>query len=91
MSIRKSFAVLNATIKGDFESRETNIIEAGTLGNLSWTIDNFMDQFEVFMREVNTSIDYASRNKYFRRINATGLNKSFQKTATKINKAIDAR
>ena len=90
MSIRKSYSVLNATIKGDFESRETNIIETGTLGDLSWTIDNFMDQFEVFMREVNTSIDYASKNKYFRRINATGLNKSFQKTATRINKAIDA-
>ena len=90
MSIRKSFSVLNDTIKGDFESRETNIIETGTLGDLSWVIDNFMDQFEVFMREVNTSIDYASKNRYFRRINATGLNKSFQKTAAKINKAIDA-
>jgi methyl-accepting chemotaxis protein len=90
MSIRKSYKVLHDTIKGDFESRETNIVEQGTLGDLSWTIDNFMDQFEVFMREVNTSIDYASKNKYFRRINATGLNKSFQKTAAKINKAIDA-
>jgi len=90
LSIRKSYTVLNDTIKGDFESRETNIIEQGTLGDLSWTIDNFMDQFEVFMREVNTSIDYASKNKYFRRINATGLNKSFKKTAIKINTAIDA-
>ncbi|WP_345993313.1 methyl-accepting chemotaxis protein [Sulfurimonas sp. HSL-1716] len=89
-SIEESQNVVTNAVGGNFEYRETNIIEHGVLGQLSWDIDNFMDQFEVFMREVNTAIDYASKNKYFRRVNANGLNHSFKKTADKINKAIDA-
>jgi len=82
--------VLTTALNGNFEIRKTNITEAGTLGTMSWSINNFMDQFEVFMREINTSIDYASKNKYFRKINAKGLNYSYKKTADKINNAIDA-
>ena len=89
-SIRKTFAVLDSAMNGKIEIRETSIIERGTLGELSWLTNNFIDQFEVFMREVNTAIDYASKNHYYRRINAEGLNSAFKSTASKINKAIDA-
>ena len=88
--IQESQQIFNSALKGDFEIRETNITEHGTLGRLSWDINNFMDQFEVFMREVNTAIDYASKNRFFRRVNANGLNYTFEKTAQKINKAIDS-
>ena len=77
-------------LHGNFETRLVNITEKQYLGKLGWSINNFLDQLEVFVREVNTSIDYASQNKYFRRINTKGLNEGFQKTATKINAAIDA-
>lgn len=89
-SIVDSNAIFKSAKEGNFEVRETNIKETGYLGELSWNINHFMDQIEVFMREVNTSIDYASKNKYFRRINANGLNYTFHDTATKVNKAIDA-
>ncbi|MBU0632013.1 CZB domain-containing protein [bacterium] len=89
-SIENSQEVLLSSLEGNFEVRDTHITEQGVLGKLSWDINNFMDQLEVFMREVNTSIDYASKNKFFRRIDAEGLNYSFKKTASKINKAIDA-
>ena len=89
-NIAKSNAVFRAAKEGNFEIRETNIIEKGELSELSWNINNFMDQIEVFMREVNTAIDYASKNRYFRRINASGLNYTFADTATKVNRAIDA-
>lgn len=59
--MKESYEVLSAALNGDFEIRETNIQEKGSLSQLSWTINNFMDQFEVFMIEVNTSIDYASK------------------------------
>lgn len=89
-SITESQNVLENALKGNFEVRETEITEHGVLGKLDWDINNFMDQLEVFIRDVNTSIDYASRNQYFRRINADGLNYAFKKTADKINKAIDS-
>ncbi len=82
--------ILDNALDGNFETRATNISEGGDLGKMFWDINNLMDQFEVFMREVNTAIEYASKNKYFRRVDAKGLNHKFKETSTKINKAIDA-
>ena len=89
-SIVHSNAIFKSANEGNFEIRETNITETGPLGELSWNINNFMDQIEVFMREANTAINYAAKNRYFRRINARGLNYTFVDTAAKLNKAIDA-
>ena len=82
--------IFDEALQGNFEVRKTNITESEQLGRLGWTVNNFLDQLEVFIREVNTSIDYASQNKYFRRINTKGLNEGFSKTSHKINAAIDA-
>ena len=82
--------IFDEALKGNFEIRVTNITETEQLGHIGWSINNFLDQLEVFIREVNTSIDYAAQNKYFRRINTKGLNEGFSKTSQKINAAIDA-
>jgi len=82
--------VISSAQQGNFEVRSIHIDEAGVLGKIAWDVNSFMDQIEVFMREVNTSIDYAAKNQYYRRIKAKGLNYTLQKTATKINDAIDA-
>ncbi len=82
--------VISSAQGGNFEVRSTHITEAGVIGKIAWDINSFMDQIEVFMREVNTSIDYAAKNRYYRRIKAKGLNYTLQKTAKKINDAIDA-
>ena len=88
--MHKAIDVFEEALHGNFETRLVNITEKEYLGKLGWSINNFLDQLEVFMREVNTSIDYASQNKYFRRINTKGLNEGFKKTSQKINAAIDA-
>lgn len=89
-SVEDSQKIISEAMVGNFETRGTNIKEEkGILATLARDINNFMDQFEVFMREVNTAIDCASKSKYFRRINYQGLNQSFAKTADMINKAID--
>ncbi len=88
--IEEMVHIFDEAQKGNFEIRKTNITETELLGKLGWSINNFLDQLEVFMREVNTSIDYAAQNKYFRRIDTNGLNSGFEKTSQKINAAIDA-
>jgi len=94
MKIKLSLKTLRNTLKsaqeGNFEVRETHITENGILGGLALDTNKFMDQFEVFMREVNTTIEHASQNKYYRKINAKGLNYAFQQTADGINNAIDS-
>ena len=87
-TIAESLDVVVATAQGNFEKRELYIDAGGELAELSYGINDLFDQIESFMREINTSIDYASRNKYFRVINSTGLNPSFARTAELINKSI---
>ena len=88
--LHNAIDVFEESLHGNFETRLINITEKQYLGKLGWSINNFLDQLEVFIREVNTSIDYAAQNKYFRRINTKGLNDGFKKTSQKINAAIDA-
>ena len=89
-SITQVSIIFKEALGGNFETRMTHITEQGVLKELNLEANNLLDQFEVFLREVNTAIEYASKNKYFRRVNAHGLNYTFKTTADKINKAIDA-
>lgn len=87
-TIAESLDVVMATEEGNFEKRELYIDAGGELAELSYGINDLFDQIESFMREINTSIEYAAKNKYFRVINSTGLNPSFVRTAELINKSI---
>jgi len=89
-SIKQTSNVLQEAIKGNFDIRQQNIVAGGELTDLAWNINDLFDQIESLIREVNTSIEYAGKNLYFRRINATGLNSLFLKTGGLINSSIDA-
>lgn len=89
-SIEKSSDIIKRAKEGNFENRQHKIAGGGELEDLAWNINDLFDQLESMIREINTSIEYASRHKYFRRINTTGLNRSFVKTGDLINRSIDA-
>ena len=89
-TIAKSSSIIEEAKKGNFENRQHNIKAGGELAELAWNINDLFDQLESFTREINTSIEYASKNKYFRRINQSGLNSAFVNTGQLINKSIDA-
>ena len=89
-SIKKSSDIIKEAKNGNFENRQHNISAGGELSELAWNINDLFDQMESLVREINTSIEYASHNKYFRRINTTGLNSSFVKTGELINRSINA-
>lgn len=90
-SINKTSKIVkSAALDGNFENRQHNIQGGGELEWLGWNINDLFDQLESILREVNTSIEYASHNQYFRRINTTGLNSAFLKTGNLVNLSIDA-
>ncbi len=89
-SIEKSSNIIALAKDGNFENRQHHIRGGGALEDLAWNINDMFDQIEGIMREINTSIEYAAANKYFRRINTTGLNPLFVKTGELINTSIDA-
>ena len=89
---RTSRIIKTAAMDGNFENRQ-HLNEEGKGGELTWlalNVNDLFDQLESTLREINTSIEYASKNKYFRRINATGLNPAFHKTANLVNISIGA-
>lgn len=80
--------IKTAALDGNFENRQHFVQGGGELEWLAWNINDLFDQLESTLREINTSIEYASKNKYFRHINPTGLNSAFNKTATLVNLSI---
>jgi len=90
-SLQKTAASIKEAVKdGNFENRQTDIDGGGELAELAWNINDLFDQIEGILREINTSIEYASHNEYFRRINTVGLNDIFVKTGNLVNKSINA-
>jgi len=87
---RTSDIIKIAAQKGNFENRQHHIKGGGELTELAWNLNDLFDQIESILREINTSIEYASQNKYFRRISTTGLNSTFTKTGNLINISLDA-
>ena len=90
-SLKKTSNIIKtAALEGNFENRQHNIKGGGELELLALNVNDLFDQLESMLREINTTIEYASHNKFFRRINTTGLNNTFIKTGNLLNISIDA-
>ena len=87
---RTSEIIMTAATDGNFEKRQHFIKGGGELESLAWNVNDLFDQVEAILKEVNTSIEYASQNKFFRRISTTGLNSTFTKTGKLVNLSINA-
>ncbi len=85
---RTSKMIKTAALDGNFENRQHHIEGGGELQWLAWNLNDLFDQIEVTLKEINTSITYASQNKYFRRVSKVGLNSTFLQTAELINIAL---
>lgn len=58
---------------GEFESRFVGIKETGDIGDMQWAINDMIDHIDAFIRESSASMDYVSRNQYFRQILMNGM------------------
>jgi methyl-accepting chemotaxis protein len=81
--------VLAQAVRGNFEIRDINEKMTGPLGELAWNVNNFLDQIESFIREINTSVEYAGKQQYFRRVQTTGLNVALTRAGSFINRSIE--
>lgn len=76
--------------KGDFEARLVGISEGGDLGAFLHKINEMTDYIDAFVREARASMDYVSRNQYFRRILEHGLPGTLRSSAQTINAATES-
>ncbi len=84
----KIVEVLDGAVDGNFENRLTNIKSKGYVGQISKQLNNILDQFETFMREMKTSVNYASENKFYRQFNIQGLNSALTFVGNQMNESI---
>ena len=86
-SISKALQVCKAVAAGDFESRILDIREKGELGELMHAINLLIDRTDAYMRESKASMEYVSKNKYYRLIAQKGMVGSFLDASRTINDA----
>jgi len=82
--------VLAEAVRGNFEIRDVGRKLNGPIGELAWNVNNFLDQIESFIREINTSVEYAGRKVYFRKVQTTGLNTALARAGVSLNRSIDS-
>jgi methyl-accepting chemotaxis protein len=75
--------------KGFFDRRVTHIKTMDELGQLSWQINDMLDQLEACFREVNTTFQYASEGKYHRKAFPEGLHGTFRHTMEQVNRSVE--
>jgi methyl-accepting chemotaxis protein len=75
---------------GNLETRMTMINDHDEMAKLSWNINDLLDQLEIFMREINASVEKASQHQYYRKVIPEGLYGAFKLNASLVNVGIDA-
>lgn len=88
--MNKTITLLEGAVKGNLEDRATMIDDGGTAGKVCHLTNNLLDQIETFMREIGTSVEYASSNEFFRKFNGMGLSPAFRIAGDKVNLSISA-
>ncbi len=81
--------VVSEVAAGEFNNRVVHIECDDKLGKVAWHINDMLDQLEAFFREVQTSFDYASQGKYFRRPISAGLHGDLKKVMDQLNSSLE--
>lgn len=81
--------VIKSINNGNLEHRIVEIKDSSSIGEIAYEINKLIDHVESFVKEIDTSIKYASQNEFHRKINTKASNKSFSKMGEIINKSIE--
>lgn len=80
---------LQDAAEGKLSARITGIPDDGSKESFfAWSINNALDQFEAFIRDVQTSIESAANGKTYRSTDPNGLHGIFRTTSEKLQLAI---
>ena len=75
--------------QGKLEGRITHIPnDASRDAKIAWALNDMLDQLEAFMRDISTTIEFASAGKTYRHTYPQGLQGLFHSTSSKVNAAI---
>ncbi len=89
-TVLKVASIVKSSENGEFEERIVDISDGGELKDLCWNLNNLLDKIEVFMREIKTSVEYATDRKFYRKNISLGLDGAFKRNLDGINIALKA-
>ncbi|PMP63556.1 MAG: chemotaxis protein, partial [Sulfurihydrogenibium sp.] len=88
--IKRISYVLSEAEKGNLEPRLVKEKEKGELLKLAHDINYLLDQVDVFLRELRTPIEYASKRKYWRKPVYFGFSGQFKDLMISLQKPLKA-
>jgi methyl-accepting chemotaxis protein len=86
--LEKVQAVLERTNIGELHHRITGTRGMGEVGKVAWELNETLDIFESYFKEVNTSFKQAAKGNHDRYVLADGLPGLMKKSAENINEAL---
>ena len=89
-TIKEYSRILHKAKQGSLTERVMNSNEKAELLALSWDINNLLDQFEVFIKEIEGSFKAVSDGRYHRIVMLDGLNGEYKSSAEKVNIAVQS-
>ncbi len=87
-SVERISRLLEKLSQGNYEDRITFIKNHDELGVIMWQLNDLTDQIEAGVKEIATSIEYASKGKYFRKPFKVGLRGMMNYSAEKVTESI---
>ncbi len=81
--------VVKQAANGNLEDRITHIDMSDPLADTAWGINDLLDQLEAYMRDANTSVEFASKGKSYRKMYPAGLKGLFRISSENIAKGVD--
>lgn len=88
-AVRQTVQVCQAAARGDLEPRILHIEGEGDLARMLHSINHMLDLTDAFVREASASLQYASQDKFYRRVLLRGLDGCYRQGARLINSATD--
>ncbi|QOG12669.1 methyl-accepting chemotaxis protein [Arcobacter sp. FWKO B] len=74
---------------GSLYHRIVNIDETEEIGKVAWALNDVLDQFEIFSRDMDNSLRQIAIGRSYRRMLSDGLNGDFITLSENINKALE--
>ncbi len=86
VEISKITNITKKAANGSLYHRITNIDKTEEIGQLAWDINDLLDQQEIFLRDLKSSLELISQGQMHRKMLPRGLHGDFTKIATDVNK-----
>jgi len=77
--------ILSNAKVGHLEGRVVLLKDGGEMKEMANNLNDFLDQVEVFLREIKTPIEYAAEGKFYRKVVSDGFKGVFKLVADALN------